>query len=165
MKETKEVKDTSTNQYNQYNQYSSDIAAKIHISESEIILANNEYTYDDFTKNPKKYHSVLYDLGLDTNFNFVFQPTCLHRNRLNKVVICGRFYGDERTDKDWIGAGYASQAAKDKASNCRLVDEMYQQRGLTQTAQVAGELKDSYEANDKDAVEGLLELCKDYEED
>ena len=146
------------NQYTQYTQYSSDIAAKIHISESEIILANNEYTYEDFTKNPKKYHEVLYSLGLDTNFNFVFQPTCLHRNQLNKVVICGRFYGDERTDNEWITSGYASRAAKDKASNCRLVDEMYAQRGLTQTAQIAGELKDAYEQEDQEEVDNLLKL-------
>lgn len=142
---TNNTKDnTKDNSKGKKKKYFSDIAAKIHISESEIVLVNSEYTYDDFLNNPQKYNDLFFSLGMDMNYSFVYMPIHLHRNRLNKVVICGRFYGDERTDKEWISSGHASQAAKDKASNCRLIDEMYQVKGLTQTAQVAGELKDSY---------------------
>ena len=150
---------------NNASNYSSDIAAKIHISESELELAYNDYSYEDFYSNPTKYYSTMQALGMNVKEGITFQPTCLHRNRLNKAVICGRYYGNERTDPEWLKSPFASQAAKDKAANCRLIDEIYQQRGLTQTAQIAGELKDAYQKKDAGAVEGLLELCKNYDED
>ena len=41
-------------------------------------------------------------------------------------ILCG---GYERTDKEWIESGYASREAKDKASNNRLLNDLYRMKG------------------------------------
>lgn len=79
---------------------------------------------------------VLWMLGLDTNQPFEHQVNT-HRsmliNRVPPVDYTGsRFVGYERTDKEWLESGFASQEAKDKASGSKLVAALYQSKGLTE---------------------------------
>lgn len=129
--------------------FSSDIAAFVHISESELVLADPKYSAENYIKNKAKYEKLMYNLGLDTSRQYMHQPCSQHRNRLGKIVTCGRFWGHERSDKGWLNSGYASREAKDRALNCKMVDEFYAIKGFTVSAQTAGELKDTYEAKDR----------------
>ena len=120
------------------------IAAVMHVSESELILAEPNYGFQWAESNKDKLNKLLWDLGLDSNFQFEFQPAVQHRNRLNQIVTCGRYYGTERSDYEWIKSGYASEAAIDKAKGSKFVDDLYRSRGLTVDVQVALEIKDKY---------------------
>ncbi len=84
----------------------------------------------------KALSEVLWMLGLDTNQPFEHQVNT-HRsmliNRVPPVDYTGsRFVGYERTDKEWLESGFASQEAKDKASGSKLVAALYQSKGLTE---------------------------------
>lgn len=95
--------------------------AVIFVSESELQMADPEYQYDWINTNKDKLFELLYNLGLDTNRDMDFQELVQHRNRLLKIVTCGRWSGFERTDKEWINSGYASRDAKIAASGCKLL--------------------------------------------
>lgn len=121
------------------------ISNVIHISESEIAALYPDYEYSWFEEYPDKIRGILFDLGLDTNEHWEFQDATQHRNRLNKVVTCGRVYGSERTCKEWLNSGLASQAAKDKAKNSRLLDDLYRSKAMTIDTQLALESRDRYQ--------------------
>lgn len=123
------------------------IAAYCIVSESEVALLEPDYScqwFDSSNKNYTKLLKALFDLGIDTDSYVELQEPIQHRNRLNKLVICGRFVGDERVDPDWIKSGYASREAIDKASGSKLLEELYRVKGLTVDAQLAMEYKDRY---------------------
>jgi hypothetical protein len=123
------------------------IMAIVHVSESEVHAVEPTYTYEwfDYTNpNYKKLLGILYDLGIDTNEYIELQAPVQHRNRMNEIVICGRFVGSEREDLAWIKSGYASREAIDKASGSKLLEELYRSKGLTIDAQLAMEYKDKY---------------------
>lgn len=117
------------------------IAAVIHVSESELALADKHYSanYPEH-----KLQKLLYDLGLDTAQHYELQHTTQHRNRLNEIVTCCRYYGSERCDSEWLDSGYASQAAKDKAKKSYFTDDLYRSRAMTIDTQLALEEKDRW---------------------
>ena len=123
---------------------SSLICAVIHVSESEVVLLEPGYTSNLELTNPKKLEYLLYNLGLDVDQPYQRFDSIQHRNRLNEVVICSRWCGNERNDKDWLASGYASKAAKDRASNNAIVDDSYRQRHETVDAQYTLEQRDRY---------------------
>lgn len=105
------------------------ITALCIVSASEIAVGYPDFTYDLIETNRDKFLKILYDLGMDTSQQIEIQPDIQHRNRLDKIVICDRYVGHERTDLEWINSGYASQEAKDKRSGNRLIQDLYKQRG------------------------------------
>lgn len=128
----------------QKKEYYSVIQASIHISQSEIAAIYPDYNYTWDTEQIDKLRGVLFDLGLDTSQYFELQEVSQHRNRLGKIVTCQRYYGSERLDLDWLKSGFASQSAKDKAKNSRLLDDLYREKSLTIDAQLALESRDRY---------------------
>lgn len=123
---------------------SSLICAVIHVSESEIVLVEPGYTSDLELTNPKKLENLLYNLGLDVEQPYQRFDSIQHRNRMNRVVTCSRWCGNERNDYTWLTSGYASKAAKDRASNNAIVDDSYRQRHETVDAQYTLEQRDRY---------------------
>lgn len=121
------------------------IAAVIHVSESEIVKVNPEYDASWEEERPYLFKQLLWDLGLDPSKEYVRFDGLQHRNRLNEVVVCSRWYGHERSDQAWLISGYASEAALDKAKNNRLLDDSYRMRQLTHDAQDVLERRDMYE--------------------
>jgi len=125
-------------------EYYSVIMSVIHVSESEIAALHPDYEYSWNEEQVDKLKGILFDLGLDTNQYYELQDCSQHRNRMNKVVTCRRWYGSERLDDYWIRSGLASQAAKDKVKNSRFVDDLYRMKALTIDTQLALEIKDRY---------------------
>jgi hypothetical protein len=131
----------------------SQIAAVIHVSESEVVLVHSDYESswnNPCNPNHLKLVSTLRGLGLSTNFPYEYQQVSQHRNRLGQVVVCSRWFGDEREDSEWVNSKYSSQAAKDKAKRSEFLDDLYRQKGLTTDAQVAMEIKDSYNKKEEE---------------
>lgn len=127
------------------------IVAMCVISESELAEVIPNYSRE-FEEAPG-FSKILYNLGMDTDYKVETQDGLWHRNRLNKVVLCRRFVGSERTDKDWITSGYASVEAKDKASGSRLLEDVYRARGMTSDAQIRLEARDVYNVVDESVQE------------
>jgi len=115
------------------------------ISESEIAMLYPEYNISWLTEEVDDLKTVLWDMGMDTvNENFTLSEVVQHRNRLGKVVTCGRYVGQERSDLEYLQSGYASQAAIDKSRNSPMTDCLYREKGLTTDMQQAMEAKDKY---------------------
>jgi len=55
-----------------------------------------------------------------------------HRNRFGAVITCARWVGDERIDKEYVQSNFASQAAKDKSLNNRMLNDLYKQKGMVE---------------------------------
>lgn len=128
----------------------SNIVALCIVSESEIAKAIPEYTYSWQTNNPDLFNLILFQLGMDIKKPIETQLGLTHRNRLNEIVICARFVGDERLDFDWLNSGYASQQAKDKVSGSRMLEDLYRAKNLTVDRQLALEAKDKYKYVDEE---------------
>ena len=128
----------------------SSIIASCIVSESELQLESPLFKASDTQDNKGDtfdwFLDVLYSLGMNTKQSIKVDMNVTHRNKLNKVVACARWYGDERIDTQWIESGYASRAAKDKAGGSFLVEESYRQRGETK------EIQESYDAKDKCSI-------------
>ena len=105
------------------------ILALCTISMSEINVGYSDITYDWIEKNPNPFNDLLYSLGMETSKGFEMQEAVQHRNRLNKVVTCTRWIGNERTDEAWVRSGYASLSAIDKAKGNVLLIDLYRERG------------------------------------
>ena len=115
------------------------------VSESEIAMLYPEYDVSWLVERIDNLKTILWDMGMDTlNENFNLSEVVQHRNRLGQVVTCGRYTGYERGDDSWLKSGYASQAARDKSKNSKLLDDLYRERGLTQDMQDAMEKRDRY---------------------
>jgi hypothetical protein len=139
---------SSTNNVSKMNvtnqQRPSMICAVIHVSESEIKLGYSDYRKGWDTDFPRKFSKVLWSLGLDSTQDFTVQTNLIHRNRLKSVVQCDRWYGNERSDIEWLTSGFASQSALDKSKNNHIVDDSYRQRNETMDAQYTLEQRDRY---------------------
>ena len=105
------------------------ITALCIVSASEIAVGYPDFTYDLIETDKDKFLKILYDFGMDTSQQIEIQTDIQHRNRLDKIVVCDRYVGHERIDKEWIESGYASQEAKDKKTGNRLILDLYRQRG------------------------------------
>lgn len=99
------------------------------VSASEIALAKPEFTYEWANKNKSEFDDILYEFGMDLKQPIELQSEVQHINKMKKLVICDRWCGYERTDKDWLDSGYASREAKDKASNNNLINDLYRAKG------------------------------------
>ncbi len=122
------------------------IVANVIVSESELLAYNPDF-FKGIT--PELFKKSLYELGIDTNLPIIQQSNIKHRNRLNQVVKCNRWVGEERLDPQWICSGYASQAAKDKASCNKLLEDLYRSKALTKDAQLALEDRDRHTVIDE----------------
>lgn len=125
------------------------IANPLHVSETEIAAIYPDYEYSWFENDIDKLKGILFDLGADANQPIDYQAATQHRNRMNQVVTSGRYYCSERLDDSWLKSGYASQAAKDKAKNCRMLDCLYREKALTIDTQLALESRDRYVTNEE----------------
>lgn len=123
------------------------IVALCIVSESELaaVIPNYSREYEDLPE----FNKILFGLGMDTTKRIETQDALMHRNRLNQVVICRRYVGQERLDPEWITSGYASVEAKDKVSGSRLMEDIYRAKGLTQDAQDRLEARDVYNVIDE----------------
>lgn len=121
----------------------SSIVALCIISESEIVKVMPEYSAD-FEKDELKFKLFLYSCGVDIEKPFFRQDNLQHRNRLNEVVVCSRWVGEERLDEAWLTSGYASKEALDKASGSKILEDLYRSKNLTQDAQDSLEARDRY---------------------
>jgi hypothetical protein len=127
----------------------SSIVALCIISESEIIKVMPNYSCEFETD--EKFNAMLNSLGMDTDRPFFRQDGLQHRNRLNEVVVCSRWVGEERLDEQWLLSGYASKEAIDKASGSKILEDLYRSRNLTEDAQASLEARDRYnEYNEKE---------------
>lgn len=108
------------------------ILALISVSLSELEELQPNISHKWIAENKTEFESMLYTLGLDVAAPYEIQENLPHRNRLDKVVQCNRWNGNERTDEAWIKSGYASYAAIDKAKNSYLINDIYRQRGLVE---------------------------------
>ena len=119
------------------------IVALCIISESEITKVMPNYSAE-FENEEIKFKSFLYSLGMDINKPYQRQDGLQHRNRLNEIVVCSRWVGEERIDEAWIHSGYASKPAIDKASGSKLTEDLYRARYETEDAQAILEARDRY---------------------
>jgi hypothetical protein len=99
------------------------------ISASEIAAVMPEFTYDWADNNPRVFQDILYSLGMDIQQPIDKQTDIQHVNAFRKLVICDRWVGSERIDREWISSGHASQEARDKATGNRLIEDIYRQKG------------------------------------
>lgn len=132
----------NTNKYS--TSFYSQIVAQVIISESEIKKVIPEYTYKYEETNPDEFLKIMYDLGIDTKYNITRQDGLWHRNRLNEVVLCSRWVGEERLDEEWIKSGYASKEAIDKVTGNKILEDLYRSKNLTKDTQEVLESKDRY---------------------
>jgi len=144
MQQNTETHGTLRNKPKSNQQKASLICAVIHVSESEIKTAYDNYNDEWEVNFPRKFSSILWDLGLDTTQDYTKQINIQHRNRLNQVVQCTRWYGNERSDEQWLKSTNASRAALDKSQNNHIVDDIYRQRHETVDAQYTLEQRDRY---------------------
>lgn len=119
------------------------IVALCIISESEITKVMPNYSAE-FENEEVKFKSFLYSLGMDISKPYQRQDGLQHRNRLNEIVVCSRWVGEERIDEAWIRSGYASKPAIDKASGSKLTEDLYRARYETEDAQAILEARDRY---------------------
>ena len=123
---------------------SSLIAAVIHVSESELIKVLENYSSSWEQDSPDYFKDLLWSVGLNVDQDYIRHDAVHHRNRLNEVVTCSRWYGNERNDVDWLTSGYASKEAIDRSKNNRLLDDNYRARNMTVDAQDTLEARDKY---------------------
>jgi hypothetical protein len=119
------------------------IVALCIVSESEIVKVMPNYS-SDFENDTIAFNKFLYSLGMDIDKPVLRQDGLQHRNRLNEVVVCSRWVGEERLDEAWLYSGYASREAIDKASGSKILEDLYRSRYLTQDAQDSLEARDRY---------------------
>ena len=117
------------------------IAALQYVSESDIYAV----FWKSFAEmSQEEFHEVLWQFGLDYKKGYEQQDNIQHRNRQNKIVVCHRWVGGERLDDEWLNTGYASKEAKDKASGCKVLEDLYRSKCLTEDVQSSLEMKDKY---------------------
>ncbi len=104
------------------------IPAIIQISLSEIQKVKPEVTKEWVESNQGEFVQMLHSLGADITYK-VTEEYNQHRNRFDEVVTTLRWTGEERADSDWLTSGYASEAAKDRGLNNRLLEDCYRIRG------------------------------------
>lgn len=125
------------------------IVAQSIISESELIKVIPNYSYTFEEEQPEQFKHMLWGLGLDVNQRYIRQDNLQHRNKFNQIVLCSRWVGEERQDKQWIESGYASREAVDKYSGSSILDDLYRQKNMTVDAQAHLEERDKYTVIDE----------------
>ena len=123
------------------------IAAYCIVSESEIAYVEPTYSYEWWNTSNENYEKLiglLWQFGMNIDYPIEYQACTLHRNRMNNVVQCCRYVGQERTDDEWLSSGYASQEVTDKVKGSKLLEDQYRRKGLTIDAQIAMEYRDFY---------------------
>ena len=100
------------------------MVAIVVVSESELKVGVQGWYSDYPYNNPTNFNKLLFSLGIDINKPVELQENLIHRNRLNKVVLCPRWVGTERTDEEWLQSPYSSHEAKNDASGSRLVQQL-----------------------------------------
>ena len=98
------------------------------VSMSELVKVLPDITYDWIDENPTAFSLMLYELGVNTNQSIEVQEL-YHYNFFREAVFCKRWVGNERTDETWLKRGYASQAAKDKSKDSKLLIDLYRLKG------------------------------------
>lgn len=129
--------------------FKSQIVAKVIVSESEIQKLKPEFNENYANENPTEFNDILFQLGMDVSLPVTIQRGLKHRNRLNEVVTCTRWIGDERLDNAWLKSGNASQEAKDKSCDNKILDDMYRMKSLTNDTQAVLEERDRYSVIDE----------------
>lgn len=129
------------------------IVATVIVSESEIKKVMPEFHKGLQRSDPYAFGNIMYMLGVDINKGVVHQEGLKHRNRLNEVVTCSRWVGQERQDDEWISSGYASREAIDKHSGNRILEDIYRAKMLTTDTQATLEERDKYSKIDESAWE------------
>lgn len=129
--------------------FKSQIVAKVIVSESEIQKLKPEFNEKYANENPTEFNDILFQLGMDVSLPVTIQRGLKHRNRLNEVVTCTRWIGDERLDNAWLKSGNASQEAKDKSCDNKILDDMYRMKSLTNDTQAVLEERDRYSVIDE----------------
>lgn len=119
------------------------IVALCIISESEIARILPDYSFE-FENESESFNRLLFSLGMDTDKPYQRQDGLQHRNRLNEIVVCSRWVGQERIDANWIQSGYASKEAIDKASGSKILEDLYRSKYLTEDTQALLEARDKY---------------------
>jgi hypothetical protein len=119
------------------------IVALCIISESEISKILPDYSFQ-FEEETEMFTELLFKLGMDINKPYQRQDGLQHRNRLNEIVVCSRWVGQERIDRNWIEGGYASREAIDKASGSKILEDLYRSKYLTEDTQALLEARDKY---------------------
>lgn len=94
----------------------------VSLSELQTVVPSMKQGYH--LSNPIAFRTILHNMGLDTNKPFELQEGLTHRNRLNAVVTCDRWVGNERTDPEWVKSGYASREARNEASGSKMVRDL-----------------------------------------
>lgn len=108
------------------------IAAIVYVSLSEIQKVNPLIDWEYVQNNKDNFDGLLFNLGMDV-YNYPYEvQNVQHRNKFNEVVVCERFVGNERTDKQWLTSGNASQEALDKAGGNKLLADLYAHRGASE---------------------------------
>lgn len=130
-------------------QNSSLIVAMVIVSESELVKVIKDYNSDYENTNPIEFQNVLFNMGMDIRQPYRRQDGMYHRNRLNEIVLCSRWIGEERQDKSWIMSGYASKEAIDKYSGSKILEDLYRSKNMTKDAQEHLEDRDKYSVIDE----------------
>jgi hypothetical protein len=100
------------------------MTAVVIISDSEIAKVLPDWHYEFPLTNPEEFSKMLWELGINTTQPVEKQEGFLHRNRFNETVLCNRWVGYERLDKEWIDSGYASRDARNEASQSRMLKDI-----------------------------------------
>lgn len=125
------------------------IVAQVIVSESELDMIIPNYTSDYEDTHKVDFLEVLFNLGMDISKGYNRQDNLMHRNRLNKIVICNRWVGESRIDPEWINSGYASREAKDKYCGSKILEDLYRERNETRDTQDYLEGRDKYAVVDE----------------
>lgn len=120
------------------------IVATVIVSESEIQSVLPDYSAKWETDFPEEFKKLLWDLGLDTALPYSRQDGLTHRNRLNQIVLCSRWIGEERQDETWVKSRYSSQEARDKFTGNKILEDLYRSKNLTKDAQEILEDRDRH---------------------
>lgn len=110
-----------------------EIIALSYISFSELQKVDQTITPQWAENNTEEFNKTLYSLGMDTSIPYDWQRNIPHRNRFNEVVTCDRIVGNERTCKEWVNSGYASQEAVDKSKHNKILVDLYRMKGLVES--------------------------------
>lgn len=106
-----------------------EIAALMYISMSELAIAKPDITYQWIEENNHEFLDMLESLGMNTRVPIDRQVDVIHKNKVGKTVRCDRWVGNEKTNREWVTSGYASQAAIDKSKNNKILVDLYRQKG------------------------------------
>ena len=125
------------------------IVAQVIISESELAEVIPTYNSAFEYAKPEEFKLILKQLGMDIDQKYERQDGVRHRNRLNQIVFCSRWVGQELQTANWINSGYASREAIDKYSGSKILEDLYRERSATIDTQEYLESRDKHSVIDE----------------